>query len=63
MLTGEHRGIRFSIRESEHGVWSWQIQPPDCVIGLRPDDGTVAGDRNDAISAAKKAIEDQTPVH
>ena len=61
-MSGEktHRGIYYSIRRMSEQRWKWEIDPPDCIRGLRIESGEVEGRRIDAITAARKAIDMQT---
>ena len=54
-----HHGIAFSVQQAGIGLWKWAIHPPQSVQGLRALSGELAGDRDDAIAAAKRAIEAQ----
>jgi hypothetical protein len=55
-----HRGILYLVRDTGEGRWKWEIQPPDCIRGLRAESGEVEGRQADAVIAAKKAIDSQT---
>ena len=53
-----HRGIGYSIRNLGHSEWLWEIHPPvQAVKGLELASGKVLGDSNEAIRAAKRAID------
>ena len=55
-----HSGIFYSIRRLSEQRWKWEIEPPECIKGLRRENGEVDGEQTDAVSAACKAIEFQT---
>ncbi len=57
-----HRGVGYSIKRAGDGKWRWEISPPSCVQGLRPQEGEVSGEERDAIQAACAAIEMQTGI-
>jgi hypothetical protein len=59
----DHRGIRYRVRALAHGAarrWKWEVEPPVSVVGLRLESGELEGNREDAVRAAKLAIETQT---
>jgi hypothetical protein len=62
MITDHYRGVSYSVRETELGRWAWETSPPDCVRELWPLQGVLIGSREDAISAARRAIESQDPL-
>jgi len=55
-----HRGIFYSIRHLGEQRWKWEIEPPQCIKGLRTENGEVEGGRTDAVAAAQRAIDIQT---
>jgi hypothetical protein len=55
-----HRGIRYRVRALQARRWKWEVEPPVAVLGLRAESGELDGDRDDAVKAAKLAIESQT---
>lgn len=55
-----HRGIRYRVRSLQARRWKWEVEPPAAVLGLKPESGELDGDRDDAVRAAKMAIESQT---
>jgi hypothetical protein len=55
-----HRGIFYLVHDTGEGRWKWEIQPPECIQGLRVQSGEVEGRQADAVIAAKKAIDSQT---
>ncbi len=55
-----HRGIRFRVRSLQTRRWKWEVEPPAAVRGLSAQSGELEGDRDDAVRAAKLAIETQT---
>ena len=57
---GTHRGIAYSIHRLSEQLWTWHVEPPACIKGLRLEKGEVSGERTDAIAAAHRAIEIQT---
>jgi hypothetical protein len=58
-----HRGIIFLICKVGKGHWEWRLVPPEGVLGLWPENGTVYGEIRAAIKAAQHAIERQTRHH
>jgi len=54
-----YRGICYAVRNVGNSVWQWEIYPPEAVIGLRFEAGKVTGESNDAVRAAKQAIDSQ----
>lgn len=59
-MDNTYRGIAYSIRRLSEQRWKWEIEPPNCIRGLRNQDGEVDGAQTDAIAAAHNAIEIQT---
>ncbi len=55
-----HRGIRYRVRALQARRWKWEVEPPAGVLGLKAESGELDGDREDAVTAAKTAIEGQT---
>ena len=55
-----YRGIFYCVTQLADLRWKWEIEPPQCVNGLRPENGVVDGAEADAVLAAKKAIDLQT---
>ena len=55
-----YRGISYTLMQVSDLRWKWEIEPPQCVNGLRPENGLVDGTEADAALAAKKAIDLQT---
>lgn len=55
-----HRGIAYSIRHLGEQRWKWEIAPPQCIKGLRLQNGEITGECDDAVAAARNAIEIQT---
>jgi hypothetical protein len=59
----DHRGIRYRVHALSLGParrWKWEVAPPVSVQGLRAESGELEGSREDAVRAAKLAIEAQT---
>ncbi len=56
----DHRGIRYRVRILGARRWHWEIEPPFGVLGLRFQCGELEGGHEDAVRAAKNAIESQT---
>ena len=61
----DHRGIRYrvhalSLDRGPARRWKWEVEPPAAVLGLKPQSGELEGNRDDAVRAAKTAIETQT---
>jgi len=55
-----HRGCRFSISELENAKWRWTLHPEEQANVIKSKlYGEVSGTRDDAIRAAKAAIERQ----
>lgn len=55
-----HRGICYSVRKLEGSIWQWEVLPPiTAVKGYRRESGKISGGSQDAILAAKKAIDAQ----
>lgn len=57
---GTHRGIAYCIHRLSAQRWKWEVQPPACIKGLRSENGEISGEKIDAITAARNAIEIQT---
>ena len=55
----QHCGVVFSVKPVGVRRWQWAVSPPTCVLGLSEETGEVDGERDDAIRAARKAIETQ----
>jgi hypothetical protein len=55
---GTHRGIAYSIYRLSEQRWTWHVEPPACIKGLRHEKGEVSGEQTDA-AAARNAIEIQ----
>lgn len=55
-----HRGIRYRVRALQARRWKWEVEPPAAVLGLKAESGELDGERDDAVRAAKMAIESQT---
>lgn len=55
-----HRGIRYRVRALQPRRWKWDVEPPAAVRGLKAQSGELEGDRDDAIRAARFAIDSQT---
>jgi hypothetical protein len=55
-----HRGVRYRVQAMQAHRWRWQVEPPMSVLGLHSEDGELAGTRQDAIKAARHAIDAQT---
>ena len=56
----DHHGIRYRVRVLGARRWHWEIEPPFSVLGLRFQCGDLEGGHDDAVRAAKNAIERQT---
>jgi hypothetical protein len=56
----DHRGIRYRVRVLSTQRWRWEVEPPAGVLGLTFQSGELDGERDDAVRAAKNAIESQT---
>jgi hypothetical protein len=60
----DHRGIRYRVRalSLNQGArrWKWEVEPPVSVVGLKLESGELEGNREDAVRAAKAAIDTQT---
>lgn len=61
----DHRGIRYRVRALSLGRgamrrWKWEVEPPVSVVGLKIESGELKGNREDAVRAAKLAIDTQT---
>ena len=61
----DHRGIRYrvlsmSLHQGTGRRWKWEVAPPASVQGLWPESGELEGNREDAVRAAKLAIDTQT---
>ena len=56
---GTHRGIAYSIYRLSEQRWTWHVEPPACIKGLRHEKGEVSGEQTDAAAAARNAIEIQ----
>ena len=61
----DHRGIRYRVHalSLERGParrWKWEVEPPAAVRGLKAQSGELEGNREDAVRAAKLAIDAQT---
>jgi hypothetical protein len=56
----DHRGIRYRVRVLSARRWHWEVAPPFGVLGLRFQCGELEGGHDDAVRAAKNAIERQT---
>ncbi len=56
----QHRGVVYSIRRLAGQRWRWAVEPPACVVGLKQEQGEVEGSQDEALRAARAAIERQT---
>jgi hypothetical protein len=59
----DHRGIRYRVHALNRGParrWKWEVEPPVAVRGLKAQSGELEGNRDDAVRAAKLAIDAQT---
>jgi hypothetical protein len=61
-VTGEYRGVAYSIPHNDNGVWHYQVHPKrDKLLAMRgrPQATAVEGysSREGAIAAAQKAID------
>jgi hypothetical protein len=56
----DHHGIRYRVRVLGVRRWRWEVEPPAGVLGLRFQCGELEGEPEDAVRAAKNAIERQT---
>jgi hypothetical protein len=56
----DHHGIRYRVHVLGVRRWRWEIEPPSGVLGLRFQCGELEGEPEDAVRAAKHAIESQT---
>ena len=61
----DHRGIRYRVLATSLGKgparrWKWEVAPPASVQGLKAESGELEGNREDAVRAAKLAIDSQT---
>lgn len=55
-----HRGIFYSLHSLGTRRWRWEVSPPSCVQGLRPESGEIEGEMREADTAAQSSIEQQT---
>lgn len=59
----EHRGVGYSITDLGNGNWRWKLHPKKKAQGAMVEvtpitSGEISGTRDEAVAAAKRAIED-----